>query len=730
MKREKRHGIERELSIKRIRSQKKYSILIVSVLLLTCTLIQIGFQMSEGLKAAYIENRKAVYGEWEQVFVDMDESSVKVAEENPFLAQTGKISIYGAIAGDYLENRQMNIGTMDETAWKLGRLEMKEGRLPENEHEIVMEYSTLRSLGYEEMLVKAKEGSESVYKDLKDSEEFTCGMDDNVEQDKLSDVSLPYMDFLENIRLLIGGASICILFLTVSRSIISREQFWRFLDALGMRRGQMYQIIFWEAVLFGAGAVIVGNLAGIGIYQLVIPAFEKITEQTLPQAIAWEGVLFGTGFSILCIAASYGLSAVQLRILLKEKKKKVQKRRGKYRKIVRFTPGRVLLHKWQMHRVRKSVEIVLLASALLIVGFGKMEISTRQEELKVYQRLTGNGYYLSTMEITNSPGISRQTVDKLEQVAGVTSVEQYHNNEKEEFWIDLSEYAESEYFQKVVETLVAYLNETSIKEKISIEKVRLSLLTIDRWQDIQRFLRNLDEGSLTKEEFEQGDFCILDLTELQEYDGKYLSAFSPDGQGISEDTVQVGDELPVYTLNENGSRNENPIPVTAILRGMKEEDVRNPQIGGSGISMIVGKNFWKKFGKSRIMEYDQIVKILVSDDADAYDTEGHILSILKQGTAVNVQNNHEEYKKIRQELYSFIGMYSIFAVFYMILISIVLYQMFLAEKQEEKREGEILQSLGMEEKFLKKMHRIEVLWMTGCAGVIGVFTLWGACRLI
>ena len=81
-----------------------------------------------------------------------------------------------------------------------------------------------------------------------------------------------------------------------------------------------------------------------------------------------------------------------------------------------------------MHRVRKSVEIVLLASALLIVGFGKMEISTRQV---VYQRLTGNGYYLSTMEITNSPGISRQTVDKLEQVAGVTSVEQYHNNEKE-----------------------------------------------------------------------------------------------------------------------------------------------------------------------------------------------------------------------------------------------------------------------------------------------------------
>lgn len=101
-----------------------------------------------------------------------------------------------------------------------------------------------------------------------------------------------------------------------------------------------------------------------------------------------------------------------------------------------------------MHRVRKSVEIVLLASALLIVGFGKMEISTRQEELKVYQRLTGNGYYLSTMEITNSPGISRQTVDKLEQVAGVTSVEQYHNNEKEEFWLICQNMLKASIFRK------------------------------------------------------------------------------------------------------------------------------------------------------------------------------------------------------------------------------------------------------------------------------------------
>ena len=105
MKREKRYGIERELSIKRIRSQKKYSILIVSILLLTCTLIQIGFQMSEGLKDAYIENRKAVYGEWEQVFVDMDESSVKVAEENLYCEFAMALGIDRDEVLDFIEHR-------------------------------------------------------------------------------------------------------------------------------------------------------------------------------------------------------------------------------------------------------------------------------------------------------------------------------------------------------------------------------------------------------------------------------------------------------------------------------------------------------------------------------------------------------------------------------------------------------------------------------------------------
>ena len=48
----------------------------------------------------------------------------------------------------------MNIGTMDETAWKAWQTGNERRTPAGNEHEIVLEYSTLRSLGYEEMLGK------------------------------------------------------------------------------------------------------------------------------------------------------------------------------------------------------------------------------------------------------------------------------------------------------------------------------------------------------------------------------------------------------------------------------------------------------------------------------------------------------------------------------------------------------------------------------------------------
>ena len=70
-------------------------------------------------------------------------------------------------------------------------------------------------------------------------------------------------------------------------------------------------------------------------------------------------------------------------------------------------------------------------------------------------------------------------------------------------------------------------------------------------------------------------------------------------------------------------------------------------------------------------------------------------------------------------MYSFIGMYSIFTVFYIILVFIVLYQMLEVEKCETRKNLEIFQALGMEEEFIRKKKKIEI-------GLMGIIAILGS----
>ena len=93
--------------------------------------------------------RDSIYGEWEYGLVNMDADSQTLIEDHPFIESKGKIQIYGVLAGSYMDNKQANIGTMDQTAWNIGHLQMLKGHLPENEQEIAMESGMLTALGYQ-----------------------------------------------------------------------------------------------------------------------------------------------------------------------------------------------------------------------------------------------------------------------------------------------------------------------------------------------------------------------------------------------------------------------------------------------------------------------------------------------------------------------------------------------------------------------------------------------------
>ena len=786
------HGIrhiEWNISLQWMKRQKKYCLMVVWVAILACMLMQTGFLITDGISSAVMNQRKNIYGEWEYGLVNMDADSQTLIEDHPFIESKGKIQIYGVLAGSYMDNKQANIGTMDQTAWNLGHLQMLKGRLPENEQEIAMESGMLTALGYQgepgekitlnivttteyqndmvgkaytytlcgvikdyqvnwdicnrnrfptgivtkagaerigsplesHMLIRADKG-DSVYEDLKKSDKLTCGMEENAKWNQDVGKQMPYIGFLQAIRVVIAVAAACVLYLMVSHSVQKRQEMWKILDALGMEKKQMYQILIFEACACYLIASITGMGLGTLTYLAAMKGWEKILGYPLAAKVtgkAYAGTLL---YSFFVFSFSYFFSCMKLNKFRKggtdRQKIKLSKRKNQ---ITRLTPLSMVLCDWNYRKLRKGIQILLIASVLVICGTGYFEIRSEWEELARDRQYTGNGYMLNVQLDSNTKGIAKSTVQTLSQIEGVESTEAYYSTDNDErneteYTIDLSEYEQSPYIEKILET------EQLFKENVNAHNISFHALGVTCWEDLQRFLADVQDGSVTREEFESGNFCILVLNPLREQDGMYLPWNTKEmvkDSDIQESQIKAGDQLSVTCHGEKEAQTKQ-LQVDAILRASSEKNIHPPYPGGTGIYAITGKNFWKQYGIDSVDDYCEQVRIMLNDTADAYDAETHILSCVKKAGNIDLINYHEEYAGRQQTCYSVTGTFIIFGIFYLIMVIIVVSQLLEAERQDKARNHQILYALGMEEAFFKKMRYIEVVLESGIALVVGV----------
>ncbi len=786
------HGIrhiEWNISLQWMKRQKKYCLMVVWVAILACMLMQTGFLITDGISSAVMNQRKNIYGEWEYGLVNMDADSQTLIEDHPFIESKGKIQIYGVLAGSYMDNKQANIGTMDQTAWNIGHLQMLKGHLPENEQEIAMESGMLTALGYQgtpgekitlnivtttayqndmvgkaytytlcgvikdyqvnwdicnrnrfptgivtkagaerigsplesHMLIRADKG-DSVYEDLKKSDKLTCGMEENAKWNQDVVKQMPYIGFLQAIRVVIAVAAACVLYLMVSHSVQKRQEMWKILDALGMEKKQMYQILIFEACACYLIASITGMCLGTLTYLAAMKGWEKVLGYPLAAKVtgkAYAGTLL---YSFFVFSFSYFFSCMKLNKFRKggtdRQKIKLSKRKNQ---ITRLTPLSMVLCDWNYRKLRKGIQILLIASLLVMCGTGYLEIRSDWEELARDRQYTGNGYMLNVQPDSNTKGIAKSTVQTLSQIEGVESAEAYYSTDNDErnetgYTIDLSDYGQSSYIKKVLDT------ERLFKENVNVHNISFHALGVERWEDLQRFLADIQEGIVTREEFENGNFCILVLSPLREQDGMYLPWNTKEmvkDSDIQESQIKAGDQLSVTCHGEKEAQTKQ-IQVDAILRTSSEKNIHPPYPGGTGICAVTGKNFWKQYGINTVDDYCEKVRILLDDTADAYDAETHILSCVKKAGNIDLINYHEEYAGRQQTCYSVTGTFIIFGIFYLIMVVIVVSQLLAAERQDKARNHQILYALGMEDAFFKKMRYIEVALESGIALVIGV----------
>lgn len=793
------HGIrhiEWNISLQWMKRQKKYCLMVVCVTILACMLMQTGFLITDGIISAVKNQRKNIYGEWEYGLVNMDADSQTLIEGHPFIESRGKIQIYGVLAGSYMDNKQANIGTMDQTAWNLGHLQMLKGCLPENEQEIAMESGMLTALGYQgepgekitlnilttteyqndmdgkaytytlcgvikdyqvnwdicnrnrfptgivteagaerigsplesHMLIRADKG-ESVYEDLKKSDKLTCGMEENAKWNQDVGKQMPYIGFLQAIRVVIAVAAACVLYLMVSHSVQKRQEMWKILDALGMEKKQMYQILIFEACACYLIASIIGMALGTLTYLTAMRGWQKILGYPLAAKVTGKAYAGTILYSFFVFLFSYFFSCMKLNKFRKGgtdcQRIKLSKRKNQ---VTRLTPLSMVLRDWNYRKLRKGIQILLIASVFVICGTGYLEIRSEWKELARDCQYTGNGYMLNVQPDSNTKGIAKSTVQTLSQIEGVESAEAYYSTDNDErnatgYTIDLSDYGQSSYIKKVLDT------ERLFKENVNVHNISFHALGVERWEDLQRFLADIQEGIVTREEFENGNFCILVLSPLREQDGMYLPWNTKEmvkDSDIQESQIKAGDQLSVTWHGEKEAQTKQ-IQVDAILRTSSEKNIHPPYPGGTGICAVTGKNFWKQYGINTVDDYCEKVRILLDDTADAYDAETHILSCVKKAGNIDLINYHEEYAGRQQTCYSVTGTFIIFGIFYLIMVVIVVSQLLEAERQDKARNHQILYALGMEEAFFKKMRYIEVVLECGIAlvlGVVGVILLY------
>ena len=637
------HGIrhiEWNISLQWMKRHKKYCLMVVCVTIVACMLMQTGFLITDGISSAVMNQRKNIYGEWEYGLVNMDADSQTLIEDHPFIESKGKIQIYGVLAGSYMDNKQANIGTMDQTAWNIGHLQMLKGHLPENEQEIAMESGMLTALGYQgepgekitlnivttteyqndmvgkaytytlcgvikdyqvnwdicsrnrfptgivtkagaerigsplesHMLIRADKG-DSVYEDLKKSDKLTCGMEENAKWNQDVVKQMPYIGFLQAIRVVIAVAAACVLYLMVSHSVQKRQEMWKILDALGMEKKQMYQILIFEACACYLIASITGMGLGTLTYLEAMKGWEKILGYPLAAKVtgkAYAGTLL---YSFFVFSFSYFFSCMKLNKFRKggtdRQKIKLSKRKNQ---ITRLTPLSMVLCDWNYRKLRKGIQILLIASVLVICGTGYFEIRSEWEELARDRQYTGNGYMLNVQLDSNTKGIAKSTVQTLSQIEGVESTEAYYSTDNDErneteYTIDLSEYEQSPYIEKILET------EQLFKENVNAHNISFHALGVTRWEDLQRFLADVQDGSVTREEFESGNFCILVLNPLREQDGMYLPWNTKEmvkDSDIQESQIKAGDQLSVTCHGEKEAQTKQ-LQVDAILRASSEK---------------------------------------------------------------------------------------------------------------------------------------------------------------
>ena len=141
-----------KITVRNIKLNRKRAWVTIIGIMLATALIVVVANMAESFRSSMVEYEKAHSGDYHYCFYDVDPENLKYFEGNRNIEKLGySVDLgYTELTGSRNEKKPyLYLKAMDESAMQVANVTLTEGRLPENDHEIVISDSIRTNGGVE-----------------------------------------------------------------------------------------------------------------------------------------------------------------------------------------------------------------------------------------------------------------------------------------------------------------------------------------------------------------------------------------------------------------------------------------------------------------------------------------------------------------------------------------------------------------------------------------------------
>lgn len=748
-----------------IKRRKKQMHILMTAVVLSIIFIMFTSIVKDSMIETTKRNRQETYGIWTGAMYNSTPGQIEALMNHQAIEQIGKMQIYG-IAVDETGREAGGIGTIDKTAFRLGKICVKKGKLPERKGEIAMEEKMLKRLGisykygktvsfamtdggsltyrlcgviedYSEKWKKEDfslvSGIVSETREPKETHLFFYGE----KYEKLSkmeeleifkqprdgskliknkmaydnvDIEMEKMLQSRFLTIFLAAVSMCIIFYIQLLQFQQRRNSLVTMRGIGASKEQIFFMLLWENIYVLKCALPLGVATGMTLPCVLL----KLLGFRI--AVQWSTIIYAIVITVTAFLMSTLLLYVPVQKLQLTSSFRTgssitkRKRFPRIRKVKRLTAWKIFLRRRYFAGRQTWIRNGVLLFGVLFIVTACISASVCYESYsKIKLREEADyGWW------GKKYGLSIEDIQNIKNVEGIDTVKICLGNREEDGWdtgrrISWERFEESTYLKE--QNLVA-------GDWINVENIDIQKNLTD---ELGEYYKSCMEGKIDEDAFRAGEEVILvlpsyvkkgeALVNISEQELPYVK------DCVREQTIRPGDEIHVTSPYAYESGFDKTVKVAGIIRNWKEKTPKQQQIAWKAGDLIVSPAFedYEEIpSEENIEEYPLGVEERIGCYLYAYaDSNADVvqmdekLSNLMEERLYKFTNHREEREMTMHMQLSFCLLCIGLAVVAFVICFMVLLNGQQMRMREEHRQNQILQFLGMDAVELRKIYLLE-----------------------